>query len=276
MFAKIFTQIFDSSIAEDYETRHVFEDLLKLANPDGEVDMTHEAIARRTNVPLEIIRSATQKLEAPDPKSRNPVCEGRRIVRMDDHRDWGWKIVNYGEYRGIASEENRREKGRERIERFRQRAQAGDATHQAAVTPGNAVQRAVTPGNACNAIQKETKTDKQNKTHFNAGVGAVVDTSEADESPIRPNGKPTGRQMQRLIEDMRTALHDWGETAAFWKVGIKADYPTLRDTVTALKRAQRNSVIGNPGGWLTNSIKAQYGLGHGDNLLQQWKDDGLI
>jgi hypothetical protein len=40
MFAKIFTQIFDSSIAEDYQTRHVFEDLLKLCDINGVVDIT--------------------------------------------------------------------------------------------------------------------------------------------------------------------------------------------------------------------------------------------
>ena len=43
MFAKVFTQIFDSSIAENYEVRHVFEDMLKLADREGAVDMTGEA-----------------------------------------------------------------------------------------------------------------------------------------------------------------------------------------------------------------------------------------
>ena len=40
----------------------------------------------------------------------------RRIARLDEHREWGWLIVNYEEYRKIASEEQRREKTLEELE----------------------------------------------------------------------------------------------------------------------------------------------------------------
>ncbi len=108
MFAKVFTQILDSSLAEDYQVRLVFEDFLKLANVDGVVDMTIEAIVRRTNVPADIVRRGIVKLESPDPTSRNPDFEGRRIVRLDEHREWGWRIVSYTKYREIRSESDRR------------------------------------------------------------------------------------------------------------------------------------------------------------------------
>lgn len=108
MFGKVFHQIFDSSIAEDYEVRHVFMDFIVLADLEGIVDKTHESLARQTNVPIEIIRRAIAKLESPDPTSRSTHCEGRRIVRLNEHRDWGWKIVNYTDYRGIRDEQGRR------------------------------------------------------------------------------------------------------------------------------------------------------------------------
>ena len=108
MFAKIFEQIFDSSISEDYLARHVFMDLLVLANRDGEVDITAEAIARRTNVPIEIVRSSICKLSEPDPQSRTGDAEGRRLVPLDEHRNWGWRIVNYKTYRDIRDEEARK------------------------------------------------------------------------------------------------------------------------------------------------------------------------
>lgn len=108
MYAKIFTQIFDSSIAENYEVRHVFEDMLKLADRDGVVDMTMEAIARRTNVPLEKVRFGIAELLKPDPKSRSGQNGGRRIIPIDSRRDWGWLIVNYQHYREIQDEEARR------------------------------------------------------------------------------------------------------------------------------------------------------------------------
>lgn len=52
-FAKIFPQIFDSSIARDLDVRTTFMDMLILADYNGVVDMTHDAIARRTNRPEE-------------------------------------------------------------------------------------------------------------------------------------------------------------------------------------------------------------------------------
>ena len=53
---------------------------LKLCDCNGVVDMTAEAIARRTNVPLEIIKEEIAILEAPDPASRNPAHDGRIIA----------------------------------------------------------------------------------------------------------------------------------------------------------------------------------------------------
>lgn len=105
MFAKVFQQILDSSIAEDYQVRLVFEDFLKLCDKDGVVDMTRESIARRTNVPLEIVSKGITALEQPDRTSRSPEEDGRRIVRLDSHRDWGWRIVNHAKYRESATVE---------------------------------------------------------------------------------------------------------------------------------------------------------------------------
>lgn len=121
MFAKVFEQIFDSSIAEDYSIRHVFMDLLVLANAKGEVDMTITAVARRTNVPVAIVRAAIEALEAPDTESRTSDHQGRRLLRLSENRAWGWRIVNYETYRAMQSAEARRDYFREqkRIERAR-------------------------------------------------------------------------------------------------------------------------------------------------------------
>jgi len=119
MYAKIFTQIYDSSIVEQPEVRFTFMDLLILADKNGVVDMTHEAIARRTNRPLEVIRETIAVLESPDRKSRRPDDEGRRIARLDKHRDWGWFIVNYEHFRKTITEEQRREGTRCRVNKHR-------------------------------------------------------------------------------------------------------------------------------------------------------------
>lgn len=121
MFAKVFQQILDSSLANDWQVRLVFEDFLKLATPDGIVDITRESIARRTNVPLEIVTRGIAELERPDKTSRTPDQEGRRILRLDEHRDWGWRIVNFQKYRESATKEMLRMGEAERKSEYRRR-----------------------------------------------------------------------------------------------------------------------------------------------------------
>jgi len=126
MFAKVFFQIFESSISDDYLVRHVFMDLLVLSDEDGVVDKTSKAISRITNVPLEVVEMAIAKLCAPDPQSRTPDHDGRRLVLIDENRDWGWKIVNYLKYRQIRDEEARRISNRsyKRDQRAKEKAEA--------------------------------------------------------------------------------------------------------------------------------------------------------
>lgn len=104
LYSRVFVQILDSSIAEDFNLRHVFEDFLKLADyKTGVVDMTREAISRRLNLPLDILSPAIDRLEEPDLKSRDQDHEGRRIERLDDHRDWGWRILNWQKYDALRT-----------------------------------------------------------------------------------------------------------------------------------------------------------------------------
>ena len=120
VFAKIFAQIFDSSIAGDYMVRHIFMDLLVLADRDGVVDMTPDAISRRTNVPEEMVIHAIAELMKPDHKSRSPLENGCRLVKLDSHRDWGWQIVNFDHYRAIRDEESRKTYFRDYKREYRQ------------------------------------------------------------------------------------------------------------------------------------------------------------
>ncbi len=108
MYAKIFNQIYDSSIADNWKVRIVFQDLLILANSDGVVDMTHEAISRRTKLPLGMVKQAISELESPDERSRSHNEDGRRLIKLDPLRDWGWQIVNFIEYRNIKHEFDRK------------------------------------------------------------------------------------------------------------------------------------------------------------------------
>ncbi|MCB1633214.1 MAG: hypothetical protein KDI51_01425 [Xanthomonadales bacterium] len=115
MYGRIFRSIYDGTLADNWQALVTFQQLLVLCDQHGVVDMTPGAIARTTGIPVDIIRAGLDALEAPDPSSRTPAEEGRRIVRLDDHRDWGWRIVNFSAYRAIRSAEDKREADRKRI-----------------------------------------------------------------------------------------------------------------------------------------------------------------
>lgn len=91
------------------------QQFIVLATPDGVVDMTPQAIAARTSFPLDLIIKGIKILSEPDPYTRTPGEEGRRIVLIDDHRPWGWRIVNHGKYMKLRDMKQKREADRVRI-----------------------------------------------------------------------------------------------------------------------------------------------------------------
>lgn len=115
MFAKIFSSIYDGTLADHWQALVTFQQLLILSDAQGVVDMTPGAIARKTGIPREIIDTGLAFLAEPDPQSRSTEMEGRRIALIDDARKWGWFIVNHAEYRKKISAEEKRERDRVRI-----------------------------------------------------------------------------------------------------------------------------------------------------------------
>jgi hypothetical protein len=115
MFAKIFDSIYEGTLVECWQALVTFQQMLILSTADGVVDMTPNAIHRRTGIPLEIIEAGIDFLERPDPQSRSKEMDGRRIARLDQGRSWGWFIVNHAEYKRRITAEEKREADRERI-----------------------------------------------------------------------------------------------------------------------------------------------------------------
>lgn len=111
MYGKLFTQMYDGTLATKgpWQALVTFQQLIILADKHGVVDMTPEAISRRTTIPLEIIQDGIKNLQEDDPASRTPTENGKRIVPLSENRDWGWQIVNYAHYRKIRSAEERKE-----------------------------------------------------------------------------------------------------------------------------------------------------------------------
>ena len=191
MFAKIFSQIFDSSIARDYVVRHVFMDFLVLADRDGVVDMTIDAISRRTNVPEPLIVHALGELTRPDESSRSKEEKGCRLAPLDSHRDWGWQIVNYEHYRNLVDEESRRayfrDKKREQRQKFSKKAKTVKDVRDSPTLSNNVTQAEAFPlipiqdkGEAFSAVRDSPKNVQDMFSVTRNGVTVTRDDEEKE------------------------------------------------------------------------------------------------
>jgi hypothetical protein len=121
VYAKLFTSIYQGTLRGNSHGLLVFTNLLAHCDKAGVADIHPRAIAEEVGLTVEQVRAALDVLESPDDESRSPEEQGRRIVRIDEHRAWGWRVVNYVKYRSIRNEEDRREQNRESQERYRNR-----------------------------------------------------------------------------------------------------------------------------------------------------------
>jgi hypothetical protein len=124
MYGKVFRQMYKGSMFRTgWEAIVTMQQFIVLADQDGVIDMTLEAIAAETTIPLEVLQKGLAVLMAPDRGSRTPDEEGRRVELLDDRRDWGWRLMNYQKYRKMQSEEDRREYHRQYWHRRKKKTQ---------------------------------------------------------------------------------------------------------------------------------------------------------
>lgn len=160
MYGKLFTSMYDGTLRLHWQALVTFQQMICLCDADGVVDMTPMAIHGRTGIPIEHIEEGIKHLEAPDPFSRTPDLEGRRIERLDSHRPWGWRIVNHQKYRDLIDAETVREQNRVRQQRMRDKKR--EPVQEDMLGEGNAESRDVTEESravtASNAESRHTDT----------------------------------------------------------------------------------------------------------------------
>ena len=126
MYGKIFDSMYEGTLHGHWQAIVTLQQMLVLCSSEGVIDMTPQAISARTSIPIEIITKGISDLESPDPHSRTPGVDGRRIVLIDDHRPWGWMIVNYAKYQKLRSREEKLQADRERIAERRKELKNND------------------------------------------------------------------------------------------------------------------------------------------------------
>ncbi len=115
MYGKIFESMYDGSLFGNWEAIVTFQQMIVICDSGGIVDITPQALAARTSIPLKHIKNGIEFLEQPDKHSRSPTEDGRRLIRIDNERSWGWQIVNHSYYRQLSSRQDKREKDRGRM-----------------------------------------------------------------------------------------------------------------------------------------------------------------
>lgn len=220
MYGKIFESMYDGTLADNWQAMVTFQQLIVLATADGVVDMTSSAIARRTGIPHEIIQEGLEVLENPDECSRTSDMDGRRICRLDEHRNWGWFIVNHQKYRDISSARDKRAKDAERKRTARTKSDAHG--------------------------QSRTRTDMSESVHARPQNSAHTDT---DTEANTDNKAPTARN---------ASAFDVGFDA-FWAVvhrkeGKKAAKKQFKTAVVSVRK-ERNCTEGDAIAYLIARMK---------------------
>lgn len=139
MYGKIFDTIYNGTLYGHWEAMVTMQQLIVLADADGIVDMTPMAISARTSIPRDIIDKGLEILGSPDKYTRTPGSDGRRIELIDEHRPWGWILVNYEKYKTMVDADTVRAQTRERVRKYREnKKKSKDVTD---VTVGNGRKR---------------------------------------------------------------------------------------------------------------------------------------
>ena len=209
--------------------------MLALVDQDGIVHCTAPGLADRARITIEQCRSGLQRLSDPDPDSLTQDHEGRRIQRVEA----GWLLLNYEKYRHLMSEEDRREKTRVRVQRFRDR------------------QKGVTPGNAGNYIAEADTEAKAQENNKNAFVSPDLSFSLA--SPV--NGKKTkpskADPRHRIFMDLIDRAHRFYVKDSKGKPSTPMFGSSAGNNLKRLLKSLPNLEEKQFRGWLTNYHKSE-------------------
>jgi len=198
MFVKLFTQILDSSLADNRRLRHFFTDLLLCADVKGYIIMTESAIARRIGASMEEVTWGIGELLKPDPRSKSQEANGARIEALEG-QGYGWRVVNYEHYRTLRDANQLREATKERVRRHRERNPVTPCN--AHVTPCNADVTLVTHGNAITEAEAEAEADSETQKDASAPFSSPEFKTawrewEQHRREIRKKLTPTTRKRQ--------------------------------------------------------------------------------
>lgn len=100
-YTPVFDSVFQGSLCGKYPDLPVWLVLLALQQRGGIIDAHPSYIATVSGLPQADIETAIARFCAPDPSSRTPDHDGRRLEAIDG-RGFGWRVLNHDKYREKA------------------------------------------------------------------------------------------------------------------------------------------------------------------------------
>jgi hypothetical protein len=176
-YAKLFSSILASTVWDTPPAiTKVWITMMAMADQDGVVEASVPGLAHLARVSRQDCDEALRIFLGPDPDSRTPDNDGRRIEVVPG----GWRLLNHAEYRDRMSPEDIREKATERKRRQREReaarasAAGEDDEDEPECYPGMSQpmsrdERDVTLGHTPSRVSRHTDTD----TESEAGSGSL-------------------------------------------------------------------------------------------------------
>jgi len=183
-YTKLSASITDSTIwREPHATRIVWITMLAMADKRGRVFASIPGLADRARVTFEECESALKSFLSPDPYSRTPDYEGRRIERIDG----GWRLFNYEKHRNAVDEEHRRERDARNSAAYRARKKESSE-----------------PSEVVRGCQTITETETETETEKTK----TSTTTEASAS-ASPVSSPKAKAKGKAEPDESLELPDW-------------------------------------------------------------------
>lgn len=214
----------------------MFTNMLAHADKEGVVDIHPRAIAEEVGLTRDEVQAAIDELEAPDEESRSPEEEGRRIVRIDAHRAWGWRVVNYVKYRAIRSEDDRREQNRVSQAKWREK----QADRKQSKPPSAEVSRNQ-PQSAHTEVEVDSKADSK----------AIPGEPPGPPAPAAPSGRSARKPRADKPAAPSSAVWDSYADAYERRYGV----PPVRNASVNAHLAQ---VVGKLGGDEAPAVAAHF------------------
>lgn len=130
-YTPLFDSALDGTLFGKWPHTGIWTCLLSQMDKRGVIDKHPNLLAAKIGVPVDLLLSCISDFMQPDPGSRTPDYEGRRMELLEPgKRDWGWRVLNHQLYREKARksayDSNRTESGKDRERKAEQRAASRD------------------------------------------------------------------------------------------------------------------------------------------------------